>query len=753
VIHFLNLDCERSEREALIGADFAHFRPWIVLVEATVPNSPEECYREWEDLLSEADYRFVWFDGLNRFYVAAEHHDRLAKLLALPPNVFDNFVRSLEIPQITPPTPPIASSAPLLTTTPTSLSEEARIALAQRCRDCDEIPKVSDAGKIQFEPDGTRVQIMHNGLKVVADGYYGEWMTRLITLCQGHHEPQEERVFDKVVTTLPANATMLELGGYWCYYTAWFLQGAPARHAVVLEPDPAHLAVGKSNLQLNGLNAQFIAGFAGADPAEQMPFTTERCGLLLLPRFSVPQILRNYGIDVLDVLHCDTQGAEFAILSGARDLFVDGRIRWVFVSTHVHQISGDPLTHRRCLDLLRECGAIIESEHSPHESYSGDGLIVARFGPAPADWRPVAVSVARQSETLFRELAFDLSDTLSRARVADDVAFRVVSGVYEALLFRHAEPAALADHSHAILYGNVAEYLRAVIRSPEFTSKSGRFISEYLGESHMIGTSPLRFAGNRFGCTGLRLVLERDAPLGHTGESLLVPNDKVILPSILSSGSWCEQHLAFLAEHLDPASVYTLLDIGANIGLFSRQVLKAFGNFAECHCLEPDPGNYEALCFNLARPLGAITRTYPIGLGEKDGRVTFFRDNENCGNYSIHADAMRGRPFTETTVDILAAGPWLERNLRCGGPILWKSDTQGNDETIVSQIPWQTWHRIQIAIIELWRVHKGAPVVGFLERVAGMPNRRLGADVVSVEEIKAYIEGDDWQHEDLYLWR
>jgi hypothetical protein len=35
--------------------------------------------------------RFAYFDGLNRFYVAKEHSE-LAKLIAVPPNVFDDFV-------------------------------------------------------------------------------------------------------------------------------------------------------------------------------------------------------------------------------------------------------------------------------------------------------------------------------------------------------------------------------------------------------------------------------------------------------------------------------------------------------------------------------------------------------------------------------------------------------------------------------------------------------------------------------------
>ena len=55
-IHFLKIDVEGSERDALTGADFQMFRPWIVLVEATRPTQAIESHAEWEPLLIAADY-------------------------------------------------------------------------------------------------------------------------------------------------------------------------------------------------------------------------------------------------------------------------------------------------------------------------------------------------------------------------------------------------------------------------------------------------------------------------------------------------------------------------------------------------------------------------------------------------------------------------------------------------------------------------------------------------------------------------
>ncbi len=90
-IHFLKIDVEGVERETLAGADWHAHRPWIVLVEATLPNSPEENWGPWEPILTGAGYRFVWFDGLNRFYVARERASELERHFRVPPNTFDRF--------------------------------------------------------------------------------------------------------------------------------------------------------------------------------------------------------------------------------------------------------------------------------------------------------------------------------------------------------------------------------------------------------------------------------------------------------------------------------------------------------------------------------------------------------------------------------------------------------------------------------------------------------------------------------------
>ena len=90
-IHFLKIDVEGFEAEVLRGMDFERWRPWVLVIEATLPNSRETNHQAWEQLVTGQRYRYAWFDGLNRYYVADEHPELMAHF-GVQPNVFDNYI-------------------------------------------------------------------------------------------------------------------------------------------------------------------------------------------------------------------------------------------------------------------------------------------------------------------------------------------------------------------------------------------------------------------------------------------------------------------------------------------------------------------------------------------------------------------------------------------------------------------------------------------------------------------------------------
>ncbi|MDR1508446.1 MAG: FkbM family methyltransferase [Synergistaceae bacterium] len=68
-IHFCKIDVEGYERNVLEGMDFNLFRPWIFVVEATIPGTGIPCFDKWEGLLLDNRYEFAYSHGINRYYL------------------------------------------------------------------------------------------------------------------------------------------------------------------------------------------------------------------------------------------------------------------------------------------------------------------------------------------------------------------------------------------------------------------------------------------------------------------------------------------------------------------------------------------------------------------------------------------------------------------------------------------------------------------------------------------------------------
>lgn len=67
-IDWLKIDVEGWEEQVIRGGDWDRFRPEVVVVEATIPMTKVPSHANWEPLLIDVGYRFVRFDGLNRWY-------------------------------------------------------------------------------------------------------------------------------------------------------------------------------------------------------------------------------------------------------------------------------------------------------------------------------------------------------------------------------------------------------------------------------------------------------------------------------------------------------------------------------------------------------------------------------------------------------------------------------------------------------------------------------------------------------------
>jgi FkbM family methyltransferase len=299
---------------------------------------------------------------------------------------------------------------------PWQKNPQERAWMTIRCKDADMIPRVPEAGKVK-NYQNNEIQIMHNGLKVLKNGYQGEWEAFVIERLKGVHEPQEEKVFYEVLKRLGKKSTMIELGSWWSYYSMWFLKELEGSRAYCTEPDPENIKLGKMNASINGFKEGESIFFrqyaAGRKDGSKLEFITEDKKKITVPIRSVDSIINEEKLKKVDLLHFDIQGAELDTLKGSVKSINEGKIRFLFISTHHYSISGNPNIHQECIDFIKKHGGHIISKHTVLESCSGDGLVVASFDDGDKDFK---VEISRQStdDSLFRPAE---KDTLMLAEV------------------------------------------------------------------------------------------------------------------------------------------------------------------------------------------------------------------------------------------------------------------------------------------------------------------------------------------------
>jgi hypothetical protein len=168
-------------------------------------------------------------------------------------------------------------------------------------------------------------------------------------------------VFNEIIKLAPPNSTMLELGAFWAFYSMSFLRKVENGVSYLIEPDPHALLSGKNNFKLNNLKGNFYNYYVSdTNSAGQVPTTT------------VDHFLETNNIPRLHILHSDIQGYELKMLIGAAQHLKDGTIDYIFISTHSNDL------HDQCINYLKKYEYQILCDANLEETYSWDGLIVAK---------------------------------------------------------------------------------------------------------------------------------------------------------------------------------------------------------------------------------------------------------------------------------------------------------------------------------------------------------------------------------------
>ena len=90
VVHWLKIDVEGMEAEVIESWGDCEIRPIVLVVESVAPLDQTPVHFNFEELIISRGYIFVYFDGVNRFYLSADHLN-LRDRFGCGPNYFDDF--------------------------------------------------------------------------------------------------------------------------------------------------------------------------------------------------------------------------------------------------------------------------------------------------------------------------------------------------------------------------------------------------------------------------------------------------------------------------------------------------------------------------------------------------------------------------------------------------------------------------------------------------------------------------------------
>jgi FkbM family methyltransferase len=196
----------------------------------------------------------------------------------------------------------------------------------------------------------------------------------------------------------------------------------------------------------------------------------------------------------------------------------------------------------------------------------------------------------------------------------------------------------------------------------------------------------------------LNFKINKNCPLGKTGDELFLLFDNIITPKVLLQGSWDVFVINFIKENTKKNNNYYFFDIGSHIGLITRQVANLNIKVKRFFCFEPLKMHFNLLKKNC----GFLKKInfYNYAIGVKKDKKKVYTNKLNSGNSSLLKLNKSQYQYTlvleaNTVLKKIIKANYIKKN------IIYKSDTEGYDEMIFLSIEENIIKKIDIVILEI----------------------------------------------------
>lgn len=202
-----------------------------------------------------------------------------------------------------------------------------------------------------------------------------------------------------------------------------------------------------------------------------------------------------------------------------------------------------------------------------------------------------------------------------------------------------------------------------------------------------------------FTINSLNLTLNNNTPLGKKNEKLILPLDEIITPRIFKNEQWDYFIIKFIKKNIKYKNNY-FFDIGANVGLISRQLQKLDLKIKNYFCFEPEKNNFNILSKNL---INKKTYLYNFGLASKNKKTKIFDNKLNKSDKSIYFDKNVVTKNNLSKIILKDSNIVFKKIIddKKVNHIIYKSDTQGMDEEIFLNLDYEILDKIYLLILEI----------------------------------------------------
>lgn len=193
---------------------------------------------------------------------------------------------------------------------------------------------------------------------------------------------------------------------------------------------------------------------------------------------------------------------------------------------------------------------------------------------------------------------------------------------------------------------------------------------------------------------------------GPEGRKLSLLPDNGVGLKYLITGNYDPTILNFFSMDFAERSLenFVVVDVGANVGLFSNQMLSEFGHRIDrLYGYEPDDKVAELARRNVDFWANKVTMKI-AGLGATTRDVVLYVDRKHPSSSSFDQSALPGEHYTteHTPAQMLSASVEAASWMSHGSKILYKSDTQGFDEEIFLAYDSHTLSQFTAGLIEIF---------------------------------------------------